>query len=249
MNMICKTLSRAVNVVAFSALALASADAAAAVKYRIGFDAASNHYAVYMTPDSTPSPDMLLSAQVTVVVPHGTDAKRFSVENITSNISGVNWVDHSRADAPTENAAADYISLGYYFSGSKLPPFGWVAGQEKKILTFTSNQGCVASVKLIDSKDPFNQLPNSVGTNPGNDFLNVGWKMTNAYIGNYGEAVTCGTTTVTPAPATCSPSTQDQYYLNKITALEALKADASTVRQKEIDTLIARLKNKLSCKA
>lgn len=259
MNAIRNTLTRAAQVITFSALAVASVDAAAAVKFRVGFDAASNQYAVYMTPDSVPSPDMLLSAQVTLVVPHAADAKRFNVENISSNIPGINWVDHSRVDAPKENQAADYISLGYYFSGSKVSAFGWVAGQEKQILTFTSKQGCVAGVKLIDSKDAFNQLPNSAGTNPGNDFLNVGWKMTNAYIGNYGDAVTCSapsvtatttTTTVTTTPAACVPTSKDADNMKRIAALKVLKAEATSVtRQKEIDALIGRYQNKLSCKA
>ncbi|QTR50404.1 cadherin [Candidatus Thiothrix anitrata] len=257
MNAIRNTLTRAAQVITFSALAVASVNATAAVKFRVGFDAASNQYAVYMTPDSVPSPDMLLSAQVTLVVPHATDAKRFNVENISSNIPGINWVDHSRVDAPKENQAADYISLGYYFSGTKVSPFGWVAGQEKQILTFTSTQGCVAGVKLIDSKDAFNQLPNSAGTNPGNDFLNIGWKMTNAYIGNYGDAVTCSTpgvittppSSVTP-PAACIPTSKDVDTLKKIEKLKTLKAEATSVtRQQQIEALIGRYQNKLSCKA
>ena len=246
MKIISTIITRTLNIAAASVLALNVSDATAAVKYRIGFDSAANAYAVYMTPDSTPSPDMLLSAQVTVVVPHGTSTKHFDISNISSTITGVNWADNSRVDAPKENTTADYISLSYYFSGSKVPAFGWIAGQEKKVFTFSSNLGCVAGVKLIDSKDPFNQLPNSAGTNPGNDFLNVGWKATNAYVGNYGNAVSCATATTAPV---CTPTAQDKLYLSKISTLEAMKIDASVTRQTEIDTLIARLKASLSCKA
>jgi hypothetical protein len=227
--------------VAFSALTLFSMEASAAVQYRIGFDTASNSYVVYMTPDSTPSPDMLLSAQVTLVVPHSSN-NAFSVDNITSHINGVNWMDHSRVDAPSENAQADYVSLGYYFSGSGVPNFGWVAGQEKKILSFTSNQGCVAGVKLIDNQDAFSQLPNSAGTNPGNDFLNLGWQMSNAYTGNYGGAVTCD------APTPACDASQDQATLDTIAALEQrLQTVTNPNTKKMLLGQIQRLRDSLVC--
>jgi hypothetical protein len=238
MKAIRHTLTRTMTTaVAFSALTLFSMEASAAVQYRIGFEAASNSYAVYMTPDSTPSPDMLLSAQVTLVVPHSSN-NAFSVDNITSHINGVNWMDHSRVDAPSENAQADYVSLGYYFSGAGVPNFGWVAGQEKKILSFTSNQGCIAGVKLIDNQDPFNTASNSAGTNPGNDFVNLGWQVSNAYTGNYGGAVTCD----------CDAS-QDQATLDTIAALEQRAQAATSVSIKQmIANNIQRLRDTLICK-
>lgn len=230
-----------VATIALSGLTLFSMEASAAVQYRIGFDAASNHYAVYMTPDSTPSPDMLLSAQVTLIVPHS-DYNAFSVDNLTSHINGINWMEHSRVDSPSENTQADYISLGYYFNGTGVPNFGWVAGQEKKILSFTSPQGCVAGVKLIDNQDAFNQLPNSAGTNPGNDFVNLGWQISNAYTGNYGGAVTCDT----PAPA-CD-SSQDQATLDTIAALEQrLQAISNNNTRRMLLSQIQRLRDGLAC--
>lgn len=253
MNRFSNTLSRVFKAATFSLLALASLNASAAVKFRIGYEAATNNYAVYMTPDSIPSPDMLLSAQVTVVVPHAEGSNSFSVNSIASEVQGINWIDNSRVNAPSENSKADYISMAYYFSGSRIPAFGWVAGQEKKVFTFTSNLGCVSGVKLMDSQDPFSQLPNSAGTNPGNDFMNIGWKMSNAYTGNYGDAVTCGTATAASTPATpapsCTPTAQDQYYQSKIDALTKLKAGASASRQQQLDDLISRLKSRMSCTA
>jgi hypothetical protein len=234
-------------------LTLGSVDASASVRFRIGYETESNNYAVYMTPDAVPKPDILLSAQVTLIVPHGTGAG-FSVENLSSEVQGINWIDNSRVNAPAENPGADYISFAYYFSGSKIPPFGWAAGQEKKILTFTSNQGCVSGVKLIDSTDPFVHLPNSAGTNPGNDFLNIGWSMSNAYTGNYGEGVTCDSSSTSLLPAagqvaTCTLSAQDAYYQGKIIQLEGLKKGTNSRRQAQIDGLISRLQERMSCKA
>lgn len=236
-----KKFANVLKVATFSALALTTIEASAAVQFRVGFDADAGHYAVYMTPDSTPSPDMLLSAQITVVAPN-TDGQQLDVNNIQSTIDGVTWASHSRVDGPIENPNADYISLGYFFNGTNPPQFNWVAGEEKKILSFDSESGCVAGVKLIDGQDPFNQLPNSAGTNPGNDFMNVGWLMSNAYVGNYGGTVSCGET-----PSNCEPTAMDQYYLNKIATLENLKADADPARQTRINILIDNLKSKLSC--
>jgi hypothetical protein len=181
-----------------------SAPALAGVQFRISHEASSNEYVVYMTPDSAPSPDMVLSAQVSLAVPHQTDSNRFVINSVNSAVKGVNWVNHSRVDAPPENPKADYLSFGLLYSGSKPPVFGWQAGKEQRIFAFTSPSGCVAGVKLLDNSDPFSQLPNSANTNPGNEFTNVGWLGGNAYTGNYGTAVQCAkavtsSTTVTPA--------------------------------------------------
>lgn len=237
-------LTTTLQVAAFSLLTLTAGHASAAVKFRIGFDASAGNYAVYMTPDSAPKPDMLLSAQITLVAPHGDASNRFTVGNVQSEIPGINWAAHSRVDAPEENPDADYVSLGYFFTGTNVPSFNWVAGEEKKVLTFTSGTGCHAGVRLIENNDPFNQLPNSANTNPGNDFLNVGWMMSNAYTGNYGEAVSCDTP---PQPNSCEYTALDQYYLDKINTLETMRENADASRQARIDATIERLKGLLSC--
>ncbi|MDQ5770131.1 hypothetical protein [Thiothrix subterranea] len=55
----------------------ASAPAAAGVQFRISHETSSNEYVVYMTPDTVPTPDMALSAQVSLVVPRSTDGNGF----------------------------------------------------------------------------------------------------------------------------------------------------------------------------
>ncbi|MBU0656959.1 MAG: cadherin [Gammaproteobacteria bacterium] len=232
-----KSFTTVLQVAATTAALFIAADASAAVKFRIGFDSASNQYSLYMTPDSVPAPDMTLSAQATLVVPHGENEQSFTISNITSHISNVEWANHSRVDAPEENTSADYISLGYFFTGSNVPKFGWEANQEKKILSFTSSTGCVSGVKLIDNNDPFSQLPNSAGTNPGNDFMNIGWQMSNAYVGNYGEAISCTTTT------TCKNS----YLQRQINTLSALKLNAPDYMQASYDARIASILNDSRC--
>lgn len=232
---------------AFSVLAFATTQASAAVQYRVAFDNASNSYELYMTPDSTPARDMLLSAQVTLVVPH--DSRNpFTVDNVQSRIPNANWTPHSRVNAPRENRAADYISIGYSFNGSTPPSFNWVPGQEQKIFSFNSAGGCDSRVRLIDNRDAFSQLPNSMNTNPGNDFMNVGWMMSNAYTGNYGGPVSCGApVVVTPQPQTCKYTSQDDYYQGRIERLQALRENAPSYLHTRFDAAIANLKSKLSC--
>ncbi|QQZ29282.1 hypothetical protein HMY34_11150 [Thiothrix subterranea] len=178
----------------------ASAPAVAGVQFRISHETSSNEYVVYMTPDAVPTPDMVLSAQVSLVVPRSTDGNGFVINSLKSAVKGISWVNHSQVKAPTENRQADYLSFGLLYSGGRPPAFGWQAGKEQRIFSFTSPSGCVPGVALLENSDPFSQLPNSVNTNPGNEFTNVGWLGGNAYTGNYGGAVQCGTAATLPEP-------------------------------------------------
>lgn len=80
----------------------ASASAVAGVQFRISHETSSNEYVVYMTPDAVPTPDMVLSAQVSVVVPRSTDGNGFVINSLKSAVKGINWINHSQVKAPTE---------------------------------------------------------------------------------------------------------------------------------------------------
>jgi hypothetical protein len=70
--------------------------------------------------------------------------------------------------------------------------FAWEANNETEVFTFKNQAACLGSATLINNTtDPFNQLPNSKNTNPGNSFTNLGWGSSsdNNYKGNYGEDV------------------------------------------------------------
>lgn len=184
------TIPSIAKLVTFCLLASIALPSMAGIKYRIAYENSTKSYAIYMTPDSTPKPDLLITAQVTLVAPHSI-SNPFGVSTINSTVTGGTWIVHSRVNAPRENINGDYLTIGYVYTGTTPSSFKWVAGQEKKILSFSSPQGCVNGVKLMANTDPFNVLPNSYNTNPGNDFTNLGWTMANAYMGNYGTAVTC----------------------------------------------------------
>ncbi|MEZ4861095.1 MAG: SdrD B-like domain-containing protein [Caldilineaceae bacterium] len=152
-----------------------------------------NTYEVYMRPDVTPSaPNLTLTAQVTLKAPHATGTDRFTVSDLQSTVAGAVWSTTSRMDAPTEDTAADYISFVVDFPGGNRTVYDWKADQEIKVFTFKNSGACLGAVALLNNDtDPFNQLPNSVGTNPGNQITVLGIAKDNAYIGNYGTPANC----------------------------------------------------------
>lgn len=167
--------------------------------YTIRWNTADERYYVYMKPTTTPTPDSSMTGQVTILVPHhDSDDDRFQENGLASHISGVNWARNSRTDAPTENPGFDYLS--FTFTASRANAFGWQAGEEREVFSFTNSGACLGPVALLDNEnDPFvipvnNGANNSSGTNPGNQFSNIGWSDVvgdNNYRGNYGAAADC----------------------------------------------------------
>ncbi|OQX16245.1 MAG: hypothetical protein BWK73_04300 [Thiothrix lacustris] len=162
------------------------------VYYRVDWSKIDQRYHVYMYPGSTPTPNMSLTSQVTLKMPHASGDESFQASAITSPLNGITWTESSRVNAPKENAGVDYIS--FTMNTSDVKAFQWQAAQELEVFSFANSGACVGSVALMDnSTDPFNVLPNSTGTNPGNQFANLGWGAadSNNYAGNYGCPATC----------------------------------------------------------
>lgn len=162
------------------------------VYYRVDWNKDDQRYHVYMYPGSNPTPNMNLTSQVTLKMPHASGADSFKVSNITSALKGVTWTESSRVNAPKEDTSVDYLSFTMNPSDAKA--FPWQAGKELEVFSFANSGACLGPVALIDNAtDPFNALPNSTGTNPGNQFANLGWGTadSNNYAGNYGCAATC----------------------------------------------------------
>ncbi len=170
------------------------------ISYRVGLDADKITYRVFMRSVASYSniQAKISTAQVTLVVPHGTSANQFQVSNLQGKMVGniqMNW-GVSRVDAPNENKNADYISFGYNGSGSALL-FNIVAGEEIELFNFKNTGNCTGSVALITNTDAFTP-PNSANTNPGNQMTVLGFGTGNAYQTNYGTAVTCLSSTSIP---------------------------------------------------
>ncbi|MEZ5480059.1 MAG: hypothetical protein R3E95_22035 [Thiolinea sp.] len=189
----------------FIALAQAAGTALAdGVEYKVEWDAAAERYRVYLLPDATPSPDLTLSAQVTLRVPHAEGTDKFTITNLISNHSpGAIWSASSKVLAPVEDPTVDYLSFTPNISNSQA--FGLQAGQEQEIFSFQNSGPCLDIVEIMDNKtDPFNQpegaTDNSVGTNPGNEFSSVVWSAANDFLGIYGSVADCRTSPVNSNP-------------------------------------------------
>lgn len=166
--------------------------------YRIGWNSTDQRYHVYMYPGSLPSPNALTSAQVTIKAPLMADAAAFTPSDIKSAFPGLTWNNNSSVDGPKEDSNASYLSFTPAISNAKA--IEWQAGKEIEVFSFANKGACLGSVSLLEnSTDAFNQPPespdNSVGTNPGNSIVNLGWGSMDAdsYAGNYGCPATCTT--------------------------------------------------------
>ncbi|SDZ75259.1 hypothetical protein SAMN05660964_00136 [Thiothrix caldifontis] len=177
---------------AVECLSAPAAPVANSVYYRVEWSNVDQRYHVYMYPGSVPTPNMSLGSQVTLKMPHASDNDRFKVTDIRSATEGIIWSDNSRVDAPLEDPSADYIS--FTMTPNSPQAFQWQTGKELEIFSFANTGTCIGSVALLDNNsDPFNDLPNSTGTNPGNQFSNLGWGTAsdNNYSGNYGCPTMC----------------------------------------------------------
>ncbi|MCB0124206.1 MAG: hypothetical protein KDE58_18250, partial [Caldilineaceae bacterium] len=151
-----------------------------------------NTYEVYIRPLATPAaPNLTLTSQITLKVPHAVGADKFEVSNLQSHVVGTAWALTSRIDAPLEDPNTDYLSFSVSFPSGDYGSFQWAAGVEQKVFSIQNSGRCLGPVALLENSDPFNQLPNSARTNPGNQIDVLGVALDNAYIRNYdvGQAV------------------------------------------------------------
>jgi hypothetical protein len=120
-------------------------------------------WGVFVKPEEGLDPGdylMVGSGQVTVVSPAG-----FGFRNLKC-FSG-QWTQNAYVNAPEENPAKDYVSFGLDFNN---PAIVLQEGEETLLFTFQKREeDCPEALYLIDNNDPFNNLPNSVNSNPGND--------------------------------------------------------------------------------
>ncbi len=170
----------------------ANIDANAQIHLRVALEQDGVTYAVYAMPDSTINPSPLAltgTAQVTIVAKTG-----FTYSNFT-DVNGIWGGSPNSADivvAPVENPDYDYISIALVLDNG-IP---YVLGQETKLFTLKRTSPCEGEVTLIDNdNDPFAQLPNSMGSNPGNEIsvIDIGSIPLGFYFysGNYGSAEGC----------------------------------------------------------
>ncbi len=165
------------------------------VSYRVGLDTDNKTYRLYMKSavSYVGIQAKISTAQMTIIVPHGTGNNYFQPTNIKGKLAGINQMSWgaTRVDQPTENQLSDYISFGFSGSSSQVL-FDIIANEEIELLNFQNAGNCVGTVNLISNTDPF-LAPNSQNTNPGNQMTILGYGTNNAYSTNYGGGVNCQT--------------------------------------------------------
>jgi uncharacterized repeat protein (TIGR01451 family) len=232
----------------------------AQVRYRIGLDADKVTYRVYLTSSVsyTGTDAQVSTAQITLVVPHGTGANQFKTTGQVNKRIGddeMRFSLNSRVNAPCVDPARlpansgypactsgasftgvtvpfDYLSFGY--SGTSSPIlFDIPAGQEIELFSFRNSGPCLGPITLFENlTDPFRRL-NSVGNNPGNQ-ITVAGRGGNAYSGNYGAPADCRTTppdlTATiDGPASMSAGTSAGFSISVANAGNAASSGAISV--------------------
>ena len=123
----------------------------------------STGWGVYIQPNESINPSLNTitgSGQITLVVPSGYHFGKFE------NKAGL-WDMNTIVNAPVENPTKDYISFGF---STDNPPITIQKGQETLLFTLERITPCPSELHLIDNDlDPFASLPNSYGSNPGNE--------------------------------------------------------------------------------
>jgi hypothetical protein len=168
---------------------LVSFSAAGQVKFKLRLLADQKTYQVSLLPEATwVSPFNITStAQITFVVP----TESFEPKNVQNLQPGVEWHFNSRTNAPSENPAFDYVSVGLKSLGTS--NLFYQNGLEIALFTFENAQPCTGSIRLLDHvSDPFFKNLNKKA-NIGN-YLSVYGAGGDAYVGNFGagEAVCSG---------------------------------------------------------
>ena len=167
------------------------------LEYKLELSNDGKSYEVWMKPSAEPQPNISLSGQLTIRVPHAAD---FKAVNLVSGVQDADWIEASRVNAPTENPKYDYLSFSYIGAqGGSAQSYAWKKDEDLLVFSFANEKGCVEGVSIIESNDPF--LPensklkpnNSANTNPGNQFTNLGWGAVgeNNFKGVYGKALKC----------------------------------------------------------
>lgn len=165
----------------FAIVALFSISASAQINFKLHWMPDSLAWGVFAKPEPDLHPSkftVIGSGQVTVVAPAGME-----FANLKS-FSGV-WEQNAFVGSPPENPTMDYISFGLI---SNDPAIVLQDGEETLLFTFGKKmKDCPERLYLIENDDPFNNLPNSSNSNPGNDLsvMDPGQGAYYRFTGNY----------------------------------------------------------------
>jgi gliding motility-associated-like protein len=158
----------------------------AQVRLNIVLDADGVTYKVYLKSDVSFSNNqsLIVTSQVTLVVPHGVGSDYFVPENIQSPYPNMKWRFTNRVDAPVENPDKDYLFFAFTNNQTPIVRFDIVAGQEYLLFSFRRKGNCIGKVALVEEQNDAFWIPNSQNVNVGSSLSIVG-AGGNALRGNY----------------------------------------------------------------
>lgn len=130
------------------------------------------------------------TAQITFKAPHSdVSGQAFTVDNLSSNITGTSWIVNGRLNDPTDAAGYDVISIGLNSLGVSLP---FATNQEEILFSFENNGACLGAVEIVSNTDP---IMTSAGHNLSlsNQINTFGSLDSDAYSGPFfAGATNCG---------------------------------------------------------
>lgn len=172
------------------------------VNFKLLYNGAQARYEVYMNSSTAYSGPQarISSAQVTLVVPHGSGPTYFTPNTITGgngnggSPAAMSW-SNSRYDAPSENPTKDYLFFGYNASANPSVLFDIPANTDILLFSFPTTNACASgTVALIDNtNDPF-LPPNSQSLNTPNSMTIFGAGLVNNYSSNVFGPAACSAT-------------------------------------------------------
>ncbi len=134
-------------------------------KFKVQLMDNATQWGIYAMPDNGYTPSVntqtATGAQVTLKI-----ANTDSLHNIVS-VTGIWNSNPAFVHQPAEEPTYNYYSVGI----SNTAGMDYTDSLETLLFTFESVNGCFDDLSLINNyTDPFNVLPNSENTNPGNEF-------------------------------------------------------------------------------
>lgn len=141
-------------------------------------------WGVYADPRPNINPSAITitgSGQITIVAP-----VNFTLIDLTP-VSG-NWASNAVINGPIENPTKSYISVGLV---SDLPQIVYSSTNATLLFTFKKpTNSCPNELYLIENADdPFDQLPNSVNSNPGNELTVLDFGTMPPAVYEYGQNI------------------------------------------------------------
>ena len=194
-------MKRLIFLVIALAIGLTTAQAQT-VNFKLIYNGAQARYEVYMNSSTAYSGPQarISSAQVSLVVPHGSGATYFTPGTVTGgngnggSPASMNW-SSSRYDAPSENPTKDYVFFGYNASANPSVLFNIPVNTDILLFSFPTTNACApGTVALINnSNDPF-LPPNSQSLNTPNSITIFGAGLVNNYSTNVFGPAACSAT-------------------------------------------------------